>query len=214
MSMARLSITDCVTPIALRPSVSCSAKCTASVAVAVTTIGSGQTGDVELWAKWTANRYVIAFVGNGKTGGDMDNELFDYDEAKALTACAYTRTGYHFTGWNTEADGSGTAYADGQEVLNLTAEPDATLTLYAQWTANTYTVHFDPVIPVNGTMADMTLTYDQEATALTKNAFSTTTGQWLRWNTERDGSGTSYEDEQQVQNLTAEQDGIVTLYAQ
>ncbi len=181
---------------------------------AVTTIGSGQTGDVELWAKWTANRYAISFVGNGKTGGTMDNELFTYDEAKALTACAYTRTGYHFTGWNTEADGSGTAYADGQEVLNLTAEPDATLTLYAQWTANTYTVHFVAGIPVNGTMADMTLTYDQEATALTKNAFSTTTGQWLRWNTEADGKGTDYEDEALVQNLTAEDGGVVTLYAQ
>ena len=181
---------------------------------AVTTIQSGSTGDVELWAKWTANRYAIAFVGNGKTSGTMYNELFNYDEAKALTACAYTRTGYHFTGWNTEADGSGTAYADGQEVLNLTAEPDATLTLYAQWTANTYTVHFEPVIPVNGTMADQTFTYDQEATALTKNAFSTTTGQWLRWNTQADGSGTNYEDEAVVQNLTAEDGGTVTLYAQ
>ena len=181
---------------------------------AVTTIGGGQTGDVELWAKWTGNRYAISFVGNGKTGGEMDDELFTYDEAKALTACAYTRTGYHFAGWNTESDGSGTAYADGQTVQNLTAEPDATLTLYAQWTANTYSVHFEPVIPVNGTMADQTFTYDQEATALTKNAFSTTTGQWLRWNTQADGSGTNYEDEAVVQNLTAEDGGTVTLYAQ
>ena len=181
---------------------------------AVTTIATGTTGDVELWAKWTANRYAIAFVGNGKTDGTMYNELFYYDEAKALTTCAYTRTGYHFNGWNTESDGSGTAYTDGQEVLNLTAEPDATLTLYAQWTANTYTVHFVAGIPVNGEMADQTFTYDQEATALTKNAFSTTTGQWLRWNTKADGSGTNYEDEQQVQNLTAEDGGTVTLYAQ
>ena len=181
---------------------------------AVTTIATGTTGDVELWAKWTANRYAIAFVGNGKTGGTMYNELFYYDEAKALTTCAYTRTGYHFNGWNTESDGSDTAYTDGQEVLNLTAEPDATLTLYAQWTANTYTVHFVAGIPVNGEMADQTFTYDQEATALTKNAFSTTTGQWLRWNIKADGSGTNYEDEQQVQNLTAEDGGTVTLYAQ
>ena len=181
---------------------------------AVTTIATGSTGDVELWAKWTANRYAIAFYRNGATDGTMYNELFYYDEAKALTTCAYTRTGYHFNGWNTQADGLGTAYTDGQEVKNITAEHNATVTLYAQWTANTYTVHFDPVIPVNGTMADMTLTYDQEATALTKNAFSTTTGQWLRWNTERDGSGTNYEDEQEVQNLTAEQGGTVTLYAQ
>ena len=181
---------------------------------AVTTIATGTTGDVELWAKWTANRYAIAFYRNGATDGTMYNELFYYDEAKALTTCAYTRTGYHFNGWNTQADGLGTAYEDGQEVENITAEHNATVTLYAQWTANTYTVHFEPVIPVNGTMADQTFTYDQEATALTKNAFSTTTGQWLRWNTQADGSGTNYADEQEVQNLTAEQGGTVTLYAQ
>ena len=181
---------------------------------AVTTIATGTTGNVELWAKWTANRYAIAFSGNGATDGTMDDETFDYDEAKALTACAYTRTGYHFNGWNTQADGLGTAYTDGQEVENITAEHNATVTLYAQWTANTYTVHFEPVIPVNGTMADMTLTYDQKATALTKNAFSTTTGQWLRWNTKADGSGTNYENEALVQNLTAEDGGVVTLYAQ
>ena len=181
---------------------------------AVTTIASGSTGDVELWAKWTANRYAIAFYRNGATDGTMYNELFYYDETKALTACAYTRTGYHFNGWNTQADGLGTAYTDGQEVENITAEHNATMTLYAQWTANTYTVHFEPVIPVNGTMADQTFTYDQEATALTKNAFSTTTGQWLRWNTQADGSGTNYEDEAVVQNLTAEDGGTVTLYAQ
>jgi len=181
---------------------------------AVTTIATGTTGNVELWAKWTANRYAIAFSGNGATDGTMDDETFDYDEAKALTACAYTRTGYHFNGWNTQADGLGTAYEDGQEVKNITAEHNATMTLYAQWTANTYTVHFEPVIPVNGTMADQTFTYDQEATALTKNAFSTTTGQWLRWNTQADGSGTNYEDKALVQNLTAEDGGVVTLYAQ
>ena len=181
---------------------------------AVTTIASGSTGDVELWAKWTANRYAIAFNRNGATDGQMDNEAFDYDEAKALTACAYTRTGYHFTGWNTEADGSGTAYADGETVQNITAEHNATVTLYAQWEANTYTVHFEPVIPVYGTMADMTLTYDQPATALTKNVFYTTTGEWQGWNTEADGSGTNYEDEALVQNLTAEDGGVVTLYAQ
>ena len=100
---------------------------------AVTTIGGGQTGDVELWAKWTANRYAIAFDGNGATGGTMYNELFDYDEAKALTACTYTRTGYHFTGWNTERDGSGTSYEDETKVQNLTAEQGGTVTLYAQW---------------------------------------------------------------------------------
>jgi len=178
------------------------------------TIPSGSTGDRAYTANWTTHTYSVQFNGNGATDGEMSAQSFTYDEPKELTANAYTRTGYTFTGWNTAADGTGTAYTDGQAVQNLTAENGAAVILYAQWTANTYTVHFEPVIPVNGTMADQTFTYDQAATALTKNAFSTTTGQWLRWNTAADGTGTDYADEALVQNLTAEDGGVVTLYAQ
>ena len=178
------------------------------------TIPSGSNGDRAYTANWTAHTYSVQFNGNGATDGEMSAQSFTYDEPKELTANAYTRTGYTFTGWNTAADGTGTAYTDGQTVQNLTAENGAAVILYAQWTANTYTVHFVAGIPVHGEMADQTFTYDQEATALTKNAFSTTTGQWLRWNTEADGSGTNYEDEALVQNLTAEDGGVVTLYAQ
>ncbi len=49
--------------------------------------------------------------------------------ATALTANSFTRDGYTFTGWNTAADGTGTAYADGASVTLTEA-----LTLYAQWT--------------------------------------------------------------------------------
>ena len=45
-----------------------------------------------------------------------------------LTANAFTRTGYRFTGWNTAADGSGTAYDDKARFT-----PPEDITLYAQW---------------------------------------------------------------------------------
>ena len=87
--------------------------------------------------------------------------------------------------------------------------------LYAQWTANTYTVHFESNCDrASGTMADQTFAYDQEPTALTVNGFHMTTGEWLSWNTEPDGSGTTYTDGQQIQNLTAEDGAVITLYAQ
>ena len=181
---------------------------------AVTTIATGSTGDKTLWAKWTANEYTVAFDGNGATDGSMSTLGFNYDAAQALPACAFTLTGYHLARWNIAADGSGTSYTDGQSVQNLTAENGATVTLYAQWEANTYTVHFDPVIHVNGEMADQTFNYDQAATALSKNQFSITTGEWLGWNTQADGKGTAYADKQQVRNLTTENGGTVTLYAQ
>ena len=47
----------------------------------------------------------------------------------ALTADAFTRTGYTFKGWNTVAGGTGTSYANG-----ATYPFTASVTLYAQWT--------------------------------------------------------------------------------
>ena len=178
------------------------------------TIPTSSTGDRAYTANWTTHTYSVQFNGNGATDGEMSAQSFTYDEqAKALTANAYTRTGYTFTGWNTAADGTGTGYTDEQAVQNLTAENGAAVTLYAQWTANTYTIRFVAGIPVYGEMADQSLTYGQAAN-LTANTFSTTTGYFVNWNTEADGSGTTYTDGQEVLNLTAENGAVITLYAQ
>ena len=58
--------------------------------------------------------------------------------ATALTVNTFTRAGYSFSGWNTQAGGGGTAYADG-----AIYPFEADVTLYAQWTANpTHTVTY------------------------------------------------------------------------
>ena len=87
---------------------------------------------------WKANTYTVKYDGNGSTGGSTASSSHTYDTAKALTANGYTRTGYSFNGWNTQADGKGTAYADKVSVKNLTSTNGATITLYAQWTKNSY----------------------------------------------------------------------------
>ena len=56
--------------------------------------------------------------------------------AKALTNNAYSVSGKAFNGWNTAANGSGTAYAEG---ANITITENTTL--YAQW-VDAYTVTF------------------------------------------------------------------------
>lgn len=163
-------------------------------------------------ALWAANSYMLTFDSNGGTGEAMSYR-FKYDQTEPLPANTYTRTGYAFAGWNTKADGSGTAYQDGQEVVSLTAENEAIVKLYAQWRPITYAVHFEPGIPVNGEMADQSLTYDQAAN-LTANGFSTTIGDFVSWNTEPDGDGTEYADQAEALNLTAVEGDTVTLYAQ
>lgn len=83
----------------------------------------------------------ITFDANGGSG-TMADQVIDYNTTTALYANEFTRTGYEFVGWNTAADGSGTAYNDEAEV-KLTRD----ITLYAQWKA-IYTIRFYD----NGTM--------------------------------------------------------------
>ena len=91
-----------------------------------------------LYAQWLANSYNVTFDSN--TGsGTMTAQAITYDSSAALTTNTLTKTGYTFSGWNTESDGSGTAYNDGAS-FTMSVEGD---TLYAQWQINTYTITFD-----------------------------------------------------------------------
>ena len=102
-----------------------------------------QATDATLYAKWTANKYMVKFNGNGNTGGSMSDQSFTYDTPQNLTTNAFTRTGYTFKGWNTNKSGNGTPYTDGQEVNNLSSTSGGQITLYAQWTElSKYTVSF------------------------------------------------------------------------
>lgn len=116
--------------------------------------GSGKTYDpgtlynvmpsgvaVTLTAQWTPITYTVKYDGNGATSGSTASSSHTYDVAKELTANGYKKTGYTFSGWNTKADGSGTKYADKASVKNLTSTNGATVTLYAQWTANDGTIY-------------------------------------------------------------------------
>ncbi|NMN01644.1 BspA family leucine-rich repeat surface protein [Bifidobacterium panos] len=168
-------------------------------------------GTVTLYAQWTANSYTVKFNANSGSGS-MADQRFTYDAAQNLRANAFKRTGYSFAGWNTKADGKGTAYKDKQSVKNLTATANGTVTLYAQWTANSYTVKFN-ANSGSGSMANQRFTYDA-AQNLRANAFKRTGYTFAGWNTKADGKGTAYKDKQSVKNLTATANGTVTLFAQ
>jgi len=94
--------------------------------------GASISADTELYAKWTANTYSVHFDANGGEGS-MTNESFTYGIEKALTANAFTRTGYKFDGWATSANGA-KVYDNSQSVSNLTATNGGTVDLYAHWT--------------------------------------------------------------------------------
>ena len=108
----------------------------------ITTISSDTDQDVTLYAKWKANTYRIYFNRNGGTAGSMPLQNVSYGVETELTTNQYTRAGYTFAGWNTNAAGTGTSYSDAQKIENLTTVNGATITLYAQWATRTYKITY------------------------------------------------------------------------
>lgn len=123
----------------------------------------------------------LTYDGNGNTSGHVDGVTGRPGDVK-VAANGFACTGHTFTGWNTRADGSGTAYKAGG-ALHL----DADATLYAQWRANAYKVAFD-ANKGTGTMVDETFAYDRPQ-ALTANGFKRDGYTFTGWNTRADGTG-------------------------
>jgi len=174
-----------------------------------TTTALTKNEDHALFAQWIPNSYNIQFHANGATG-DMGTQTFIYDIAQKLNANTLTKEGYGFAGWNTKADGSGTAYADEAEIRNL-AE-GGSVTLYAQWIMQNYTIRFE-ANGGEGAMADVKAMFDEPVT-LTTNLFTRTGYKFTGWNTKADGNGVAYTDGASVMNVPSS-DGVVSvLYAQ
>ena len=173
---------------------------------------TGNNGStIQLYAQWEkAKTYTIKFNANGGAG-TMADQISLCGAETELTPNSFNKSGFSFTGWNSKADGSGTAYANSAKVTDLAAA-NQTVTLYAQWKANTYTIRFN-ANGGSGTMADEAMTYGT-AKILTANAFTKDGYNFASWNTAANGSGTSYSDKQSVNNLTNAANGIITLYAQ
>jgi uncharacterized repeat protein (TIGR02543 family) len=81
---------------------------------------------VTLYAQWYGT---VSFDANGGGGPAMDPFVMQLNFFMALPLNTYSRLDHDFVGWNTEADGSGTHYADGAAYKMDSGD----VTLYAQW---------------------------------------------------------------------------------
>jgi uncharacterized repeat protein (TIGR02543 family) len=110
-----------------------------------------------LYAQWTPDVYTLFFNGNTSTSGTMTGQAITFDQSATITTNAFNKTGYSFTGWNTESNGTGDSYINGG-TFTMNVEDD---TLYAQWSANDYTISFDTNSDNDVTNPDdITVTYD------------------------------------------------------
>ena len=106
-------------------------------------IEKGTIGDKQYFAKFVPITYIVEYHGNGNTSGSMEPSVHVYDQLKELNRSTYKKVNSSFVGWNTEADGSGIWYKDGQEVVNLTNQQGDIIRLYAQYNSSNYVVNFD-----------------------------------------------------------------------
>ena len=148
--------------------------------------------------------YTVTYKAGEGTGDDVVDAT-----AATVADCPDTFTapdGKAFAGWNTASDGTGTAYTVGASVTT-------NLTLYAQW-ATAYSVTYDANGANSGTaptdnnapyVAGATVTVLGNTGSLAKSGYG-----FGGWNTESDGSGTSYS----AENTFTMPSSNVTLYAE
>ena len=167
------------------------------------------TTGTNVYVKFVAQQYTIIYKDQNNanfSGTHASGYPTTHTYGTATTLSKATKTGYTFGGWHTDA-------ACNNKVTSLGATAyTANITLYAKWTANTYTVHFDKnADDAKGSMDDQSFTYDEQK-ELTKNAFTFDKYSFVGWATTKDGEKT-YDDQSKVSNLSSTNGATVTLYA-
>lgn len=162
--------------------------------------------DMTLYAKWNPNTYSIHFDKNDDSAtGTMRDMSVRYGANTRLTSNGFRKKNNTFSGWNTEKDGSGISYTNGQIINSLTSEQGETITLYAQWTPYSYKINYylnKGTLPED---APMGYSYGDEFELPTPTRNNYT---FLGWYTDKNLSASK-----QLTSITATTAGIITLYA-
>ena len=157
--------------------------------------------DAILTALWKPCAFSVTFYANNGTD-EYKIQPADYGDTVTLYGNTFSYTGYEFTGWNTDRAGTGTFYANTQQITVTD-----NVILYAQWKPCGFSVIFHAN---NGTDEYKIQSADYgDTVTLYANTFSYTGYEFTGWNTDRAGTRMSYTD---AQNITIT--GNVILYAQ
>jgi uncharacterized protein (TIGR02145 family) len=85
----------------------------------------------------TGPRDTVVFNGNGADDGSMTAQVIYQGETANLRPNAYTKTGFLFNGWNTNADGTGVGYGNEDKYTSKATNLSINVNLYAQWIEDT-----------------------------------------------------------------------------
>ena len=143
-------------------------------------------GTLTLYAQWTPGQAGLTYDGNGATGGKTDPQTGKTDEKINVRDNGFTRDGYTFVTWNTQADCKGNAVKPNSEWTLRGSS-----TLYACWAGNAQTLTYHGNGATGGnTAAQSGKTGDELPT--NANGFTRDGYTFVRWDTAKDGSGTAY----------------------
>lgn len=148
----------------------------------------------------------LTFDANGGSG-TMAAQAIDAGSTANLFTNSFARLGYTFIGWSTTADGD-VIFADGASYTM----GDSDAVLFAQWTANNYTVVYNGNGSSGGTTISSTHTYDAAKT-LNANGYSKTGYTFTGWGTGPLDATPAYANQESVINLISQPGGTITLYA-
>ncbi len=154
----------------------------------------------------TLASYVITHDKNDGSGTTTTTNVDAGGSITVGSGTSFSRTGYTLTNWRLNNASTGTVYSTGATYGSISAAA----TFYAQWTANTYTVHFD-ANGGTGSMSNQNFTYGV-AQDLTANAFTRSGYDFAGWATSENGA-VVYADEEEVSNLSSTNGATVDLYA-
>lgn len=165
---------------------------------------------VRLYAVWELVAYTVKFNANGGSGS-MGNQQHIVGQSLALTANTFSRTGYTFKGWATSSGGD-VVYTDGQSVKNI-GSAGSTVNLYAVWQINVLTVKYH-ANGGTGSLGDQQINYNQSGslTPVGSNVvreYYTFKG----WATSAGGEVVYADGAEITNNITADGDGVLNLYA-
>ncbi len=153
--------------------------------------------DTTLYAAWTLNpTYTVTYDANQASSGSVPVDTTHYEVGNTVTVLGnpgtLARAGYTFAGWCLTADGTGSAYAQGQTFVMGSTN----VRLFAKWSLNpTFTVTYDANQASSGSVPTDATHYEQGWTVTVLG----NTGNLLRtgytfagWCLAQDGSGTTY----------------------
>lgn len=161
-----------------------------------------------LYAVWSPNAYTVKFDANGAKG-EIAAINAKYDQEFEAPQNTFEREGFTFAGWALSKGQTDSFIKEGEKVKNLSDKANGTVTLYAIWTSDAYSVVFHSNTPIEETRTqDISVT---KKTELIPNPFERTGYDFAGWSKTADGQP-EYKNKAVVTHL-AEGGEKVDLYA-